>query len=320
MMLRLACSCVLLCFVAAIVCFGARSVRADELKVRMVIGTDVVCRAQPSSSARAETRLRLGDYLGISKEIRAGGATWYFDEWHVRGLNPTCWVYGPMTTEFDRSNPEPALLALVDHMLRRKDRVAFAEYVEAENLLLDPRYLPVLRSSGFLQFRRLAIIDRAAHSGDGPRLGYDDPLKRAWARGHTDMLREFEPAGHWYVPSEMYWNLYDRYKDAPWADELAWAAAQATQPGDECYTNCHLGMIVAGPLQYWTRLPRGAAIGQALREAIARAGYAMQKSSYETPERGLLDQIRNSLSSVTAPEKSRLLELLDEAQRKIPPR
>ena len=157
-----------------------------------------------------------------------------------------------------------------------------------------------------LGHRRLAIIDRAAHSGDGPRLGYDDPLKRAWARGHTDMLREFEPAGHWYVPSEMYWNLYDRYKDAPWADELAWAAAQATQPGDECYTNCHLGMIVAGPLQYWTRLPRGAAIGQALREAIARAGYAMQKSSYETPERGLLDQIRNSLSSVTAPEKSRL--------------
>src|SRR5256885_8132738 len=83
MMRGLACSCVLLCFVAAIVCFGARSVRADELKVGMVIGTDVVCRAQPSSSARAETRLRLGDYLGISKEIRAGGATWYFDEWHV---------------------------------------------------------------------------------------------------------------------------------------------------------------------------------------------------------------------------------------------
>ena len=46
----------------------------------------------------------------------------------------------------------------------------------------------------------------------------------------------------------------------------------------------------------------------------------MQKASYETPERGLLDQIRNSLSSVTAPEKSRLLELLDEAQREVPPR
>ena len=61
----MACSRVVLCFFAAVECFGARSLKAQELKEGMVIGTNVVYGALPSSSVLAERRLRLGDYWGL---------------------------------------------------------------------------------------------------------------------------------------------------------------------------------------------------------------------------------------------------------------
>ena len=61
----MACSRVVLCFFAAVECFGARLLKAQELKEGMVTGRNVVYGALPSSSVLAERRLRLGDYWGL---------------------------------------------------------------------------------------------------------------------------------------------------------------------------------------------------------------------------------------------------------------
>jgi len=278
----------------------------------MVIGTNVVCRAQPSRNAPKVVTLRLGEIRGFSREARAEGGIWYFDEGR-----PSCWLPGPLTAEFVAGKPESALLAVADHILQRKDPVTFGEYVEAENLLLNEAFSSSLQSSGLLQFRRLQIVERVTRVPSAlGRIVFTDPLKRAWFIAHRDFLRYFEPDDEWYIRPEPYWSLFEKNKDAPWAEEIASTVGLRVIPSDECYSDCALSKIVQGPLQYWTRYPNGNSIREALQKAISHATYAIETSIYNAPPQPTLNEIRRSLANVTAPEKRRLFDLLDEADRK----
>jgi hypothetical protein len=278
----------------------------------MVIGTNVVCRAQPGRNAPKVVTLRLGEIRGFSRETRAQGDIWYFD-----AGRPSCWVPGPLTAEFVAGKPESALLAVADHILQRRDPVTFGEYIEAENLLLNDAFSSSLLSSGLLQFRRLQIVERVTRlpSAYG-RIVFMDPLKRAWFIAHRDFLRYFEPDDKWFIRPEPYWSLFEKNKDAPWAEEVASTVGLRVIPSDECYSDCALSKIVQGPLQYWTRYPNGKSIQEALRKAVSLATYAVETSIYNAPPLPTLNEIRHSLANVTAPERRRLLDLLDEADRK----
>ena len=280
----------------------------------MVIGTNVVCRAQPSRNAPKVVTLRLGEIRGFSREARGDGGIWYFND----GGRLSCWVPGPLTAEFVADKPESALLAVADHILQRKDPVTFGEYVEAENLLLNESlFFSSLQSSGLLQFRRLQIVERVTKVPSAlGRIVFMDPLKRAWFIAHRDNLRYFEPDDEWFIRPEPYWSLFEKNKDAAWAEELASFVALRVIPSDECYAECALSKIVQGPLQYWTRYPNGKSIHEALQKAISHATYAVETSIYNAPPQPTLNEIRRSLANVTAPEKRRLLDLLDEADRK----
>ena len=127
-----------------IVCAYAHANFLHAQDSRMVIGTNVVCRAQPSRNAAKVVTLRLGEIRGLSREARGDGGVRYFDEGR-----PSCWVPGALTAEFVAGKPESALLAAADHILQRKDPVVtFGEYVEAENLLLNEDSSSSLQSSG----------------------------------------------------------------------------------------------------------------------------------------------------------------------------
>ena len=88
--------------------------------------------------------------VGATRESREEGGYWYFDQWQVTGVSPTCWVFGPLTAEFAHSTPEPALLAVADHVLQRTDQVRFEDYVAVDNLLTYDYSSSVLASSGLL--------------------------------------------------------------------------------------------------------------------------------------------------------------------------
>jgi hypothetical protein len=312
-----------LLWIIFVVSLGAASpLEAQAMPTRMVIGSNVVCRTEPNPSAPIAQSYLLGDIIAVSRESRQNGEDWYFDQWRVSGQSPACWVYGPLTAEFDRSDPEPALIAVAGHVLQRTDPVRFEDYVEVDNLLTY-NFSSVLASSGLLQFRRLSIIERAVSlpTAEG-RLVARNPLMRSWFLSHSDLLKYFEPASRWFLQPETYWSLYDKYDQEPWAEELAWAAAQLWIPGDECYSNCILQAVSRTFQQYWTRLPNGASINEAIEKAASRAKYALQMACYDSPlPRPLFDQMRTSLTSVTAPGKPEILGFLDkleQAQQKCP--
>ena len=130
------------------------------------------------------------------------------------------------------------------------------------------------------------------------------------------------PDDAWYVRPDAYWSLYEGQKQAPWAEDFAWAAAQLPIPSDECYANCALDKVNRTFAQYWTRYPAGTYIESALRQATPLVTYATTVACFnrhivsESVDRDLLDSIRKSLTAVTSSRRSELLAGLDEIQRK----
>jgi hypothetical protein len=142
---------------------------------------------------------------------------------------------------------------------------------------------------------------------------------------HRDLLADDSVDG-WYPRSAPYWQLYERFKQETWADELAWAASQRTRPTDECYSHCVLQVhLIDGPLQYWVRRPQGTRVNQALARAVDLAAYAASMACYDrrAPSQSqspvpadLLRRIRASLSDVTASGKQQLLSHLADAEKR----
>ena len=137
---------------------------------------------------------------------------------------------------------------------------------------------------------------------------------------HRDLLDYFRPADWWYVRPEVYWSLYERHKQAPWAEDCAWAAAQLPMPSDECYAACVLGKVNRTVVQYWRRYPAGTYIEPALGQATPLVNCAATLACHDgdlrySVDRDLLDSIRRSVTPVVSPRKRELLASLDDIQR-----
>ena len=291
--------------------------------MRMVIAAGAVCRAEPNPTAQTVHKYNLGDLIAVAKEAPDGGMAWYFDQWHVSRESTSCWIYGPLTTEWRQSDEQAALLAAVDHTLDHPKEARFEDYVAVENLLTQ--YSSVVASSGLLQFRKLTLINQGTSRDDahGRQLN-DQPLKKSWILSHGDLVFYFDPDDRWYLRPEPYWSLYEKYKQAPWAEDLAWAAAQVQIPSDECYAACVLDKIDRTYLQYWTRYPKGSKISQALAEAVPLAKYAASLACSDPDQdfavpRPVIEKVRNSLADVTAPGKPSLLKYVDDIEQKCYP-
>ena len=306
-----------------------RPVRAEEPSSFMVIESNAICRVKPAPSAAVVRRLRLGEVIQVSASLQQEGGRWLSVVFVDGTSEKTCWS-SASAIRFDPVKPENALVILAYQAAKRKDKGRFEDYATVDRILASKVYAAALASSGLLQFRRLQVIDRAVSSWDATREAVEkEPAKKAWITEREQMLSYFEPGGSWYVPGEMFWKLYEPNKTAPWADELAWTAAQHSPPTDECMTDCVLdAKIIQGPLRYWIRFPHGGYVKEALRGAVEMATYAagMACGDRDLASPGipsdspapseLLEKIRSSVSELTAPEKRDLLSQLDEAERR----
>lgn len=107
--------------------------------------------------------------------------------------------------------------------------------------------------------------------------------------------------------TEVFWRLYDRHRDSEAADVIAWEAAQAAVPSDECYADCVLDRILRTYARYWTERPHGLHVEEALARATDQAAYAADLGcewSQPAATRDLLDRVRTSLERVNADQES----------------
>jgi hypothetical protein len=202
------------------------------------------------------------------------------------------------------------------------ERILAKGVAQAERIgELDSCLKPSESDSGLTEYRRLQVLSTLVKSG---WQGFD----QAAPGSQVDRLKRqgfLEPdpfGGGWCIPAARYWELYDRWHDQPWAEAVAWEAEQVKDPRDECMGDCAINLIVREQLQYWKRLPAGAHVQQALRDALKYARYASDDVCFNQPlgsrpaNRAVIQSIRASLGRVrNFEEKRELLRYLALTER-----
>ena len=246
---------------------------SQAFEARLVIGSGVVCRAQPDRASAAVRTYRLGEQLtvrGISQD-RSGAA------WHEVVDRRTCWVSGPLTVAFAGYDaPDAALAAIAEHALALGADASFEHLVAVDNLLIErklrrtryfraPAAVPPL-----LELRQLQVVDRAARKIDRTQ-AERDPLTNAWLLAHADVVTHFEPGALYHVRGSQFWALHDRIGASPFSEEIAWTAAESPVFTDECYTECHLSVLSQSYMPYWRQFHAGVSCAKPLRTGPRRA-------------------------------------------------
>jgi hypothetical protein len=89
----------------------------------------------------------------------------------------------------------------------------------------------------------------------------------AWLAKHKDELNYSEPSGQYYLLQAQMWDLYEKYKDTPLAEDFAWEAAN-TLLGGECegYLPCYTQAELQSMGRYLELYPRGQFVEFALED------------------------------------------------------
>ena len=281
---------------------------------RIVIDTNLRCRANPSLDAAASDRLLLGLPVTVEEEAFVGKVKWY------REKGSRCWIYGPAKFQWSTTDREPVAFAILDR-LTKKD-VRFEDFLAAEKLMvesfgweLDGQNAHV---SARLRFGILQMLDTAAGFGDS-----FSPAFRSWQELHGGLLRNApEPnQSAVTVAPEEYWKLFEANRNASWADDVAWTASQWGPYSDECGSGCQLYWVGQREAQYWKKLPRGRHIGEALSSARSTAADIAKSacnSDFDSIEHKNVVALIDSLAKVVHPAKQALVSALNEIARKCP--
>ncbi len=125
-----------------------------------------------------------------------------------------------------------------------------------------------------LELLRLRTIDRVARlpevDGFNPYhalVGVPDPPPglRAWTEARSADIVFSEPAASWFVPSDVFWSLHDRFAHTRTADEIAADAMRAGFPGEcEGFAGCYLESLLEMAGRYLETHPAGAHRAEAL--------------------------------------------------------
>jgi hypothetical protein len=155
------------------------------------------------------------------------------------------------------------------------------------------------------------------------------PMNKQNKEPHKSLLRKnakliiySDPSAEYYVRSNLFWELQKKYKNLPIAEDIAWAGAQNSLPGEcEGFVDCNFYIIRSTDAQYLNLYPNGKHRKMALKEiADHLALMSTERSSYTGPSNPaekadfakVVDEIRKILSMVSDPGRARPLALIDQ--------
>ncbi len=285
-------------------------------------------REQPDAGSAEVGRLQLGlivEELERSAEKARVGST--EAHWHrvsapggARG-----WVFGSLVAPFDPARREETYLRISSERLSN----AAATFPELSELVrfLDRATKEVTRreARAELELTRLLALGRSLANIAMEDL--EKPPYSFWVKEHDPEIVYSEPAGQWFVRSELLWKLRTKYAGLVLAERIAWEAAQTPLPGEcEGYLPCYFYKETETNGLYLKLYPRGAHADRALAGISEFFGHVTEdirgsNPVFEVPRedrasfRKSVAALRAQLALVPAAKKARVVAQLDEIER-----
>lgn len=228
------------------------------------------------------------------------------------------WVSNTITAKYDDSKRGKIFQEIAEKYLKRDN----LDLKTAGELL---RFLPkaadearTYEIGGDLRLKRLSVLRSALDS-----IPFDktdtSPYKEFLKENENEVVYS-EPAGKWYVRSDVFWELQSRYAPHKIGDEIAWQAALNPIPGEcEGYINCHIYILRATAGEYLNFYPNGKHSREALKNltnllepltadsSVKRVYYAANDTSDRAEFNKLLTELRAIVAKLVYVEKNKTL-------------
>ncbi|MDH3528377.1 MAG: hypothetical protein OEQ28_02325 [Acidobacteriota bacterium] len=242
---------------------------------------------------------------------------------NVGGEQEHAWISKSITEEYDSKNPGVQFQKFAQRYLTRK-QLSFAHARQLFEVLPsaadDAKTFEV---GGDLRLKSLIALSKALKAIP---FGKQDnsPYKEFLAKYSGDVAYS-EPAGEWYVRSQRFWELHERYKTHNVGEIIAWRAAGNPIPGEcEGYINCYLYALRATEGEYLNFYPNGKFSKQAVQNINAMlqpiVSDVRTKTVYYTTSdisdraefNTMLAELRKIVSRTPFVEKQLVLQQIDQ--------
>jgi hypothetical protein len=279
---------------------SSAALEAAQPKSRITVASDARLRAAPAVTANEVARLQLGTVIeeleqSASKE-KVGGVE---DYWY-RVSTPDGrqgWIFGSFSEPFDQAK-RAEIYRRISAARLKIENASFAELTDLVRFLtVASGEVKERQSAAELEFARLVAMRRALDSLSVEQ--HHEPPYKNWIDAREESLTYSEPAGRWYVRSQLFWDLQARYSGLALADHIAWQGATNQLPGEcEGYMPCFFYRLNITYGKYLGLYPRGAHAQEAL-DALADA-FASTLDYVKTAEPPAAEERKESLKELAA--------------------
>lgn len=294
---------------------------ADNVVETIIVNvTEARVRNAPSLSAKVLGATKLGTVYTISGKR----GTWYNISF-TEGLNG--WISATVVEPFDKTRNLSIYQKIAEKYINRRT-LDFDTASELFDFLSNIRSEVVdTGAEPSLAYYRLVALAAALEA-----IPYDKidkaPYKIFAAANENDVVYS-EPAGQYFVNTERFWDLREKYSALPIAEEIAWKGSQINLPGEcEGYVVCHLYGLRETTAKYLEYYPIGKHSKESLKniseylEYIAADANNSEDTGYyitsEPDDRVQLEehvaQLREIVSKTSGPLKTKILGYLDQIE------
>lgn len=238
---------------------------APKTAVSQIIVSTTAARVRSAATTGSTEirRFKLGTILPVLDKT-TGAAFWYKVQLPAGSKVPTGWMSSTVADSFDATKAESIYRQLTLRNFK-KAGMSFNDSVEVYEFLT--RVSPEIKTANLaaeLGLKRLQSL-AAALEAIGVMNSDKQPYKTFTAKEDKNIVYS-DPAGQWFVRADLFWDLHKKYSRTSSAEEIAWAAARTSLPGEcEGYVNCYLYLLRETDGEYLNLYPEGKHATEALK-------------------------------------------------------
>jgi hypothetical protein len=266
---------------------GSKGTSNAVITSKIITGTSVRVRSEPSTSGKEITSLNLGAIVKSSgRSSNKNKIGQKEDYWYkvTTEDKKSGWVFGGFLMNYDEKKREIIFLIIASDRLK-SETADFDDFADLVNFLT--RVAEQAKEQNNVAELELYKLQALAKSLE--KMPFDkqnqSPYKD-WTDKHSAKIVYSEPAGQWFVRAKFFWDLSARYRALQVSDRIAWAAANTPLPGEcEGYLPCHIFYLRATLGEYLKLYPNGKYVKQAVEDlSVSFAPMANDPGTYAGPE------------------------------------